>query len=244
MPVSDSQFVPHPVEWTEGKIARFWDVRGELPSSKDTYFSWQVGDSLLDLVSTVTPLRRARVLDYGAGPGFLVDKLLTRGIATTAIDTSPASIAALQRRLRNRSAFQGALVSGGLPIPVKDDTYDLVFFLETLEHLLPEEVLPTLKELRRIIRPRGYLVITTPNEEKLEEFQNVCPDCGARYHYMQHLTSWSTLTLANLLRDSELDAVFVKAISLTRSSPLDRARGVIARLLRRRPLNLVAVARK
>jgi SAM-dependent methyltransferase len=238
----EPSFRPHPVAWTPGKIARFWDARASSTVGSESYFSWQVGDSLINLVQGLVPLRQARVLDYGSGPGFLVEKLVRRGISTAGLDSSPASVAALQARLGGQPAFLGALLTTGIPNPVPGNSYDIVFFLETLEHLLLNEITPTLAEIRRITRPGGYLIVTTPNEENLDLYQQLCPDCGARFHYMQHLTSWNQTRLGNLMLAHGFSPTLIRALTLSPNTPLAPARALLALVLRSRPLNLVGIS--
>ena len=50
-----------------------------------------------------------------------------------------------------------------------------------------------------MLKPGGRLVVTTPNEEDLEQSKVVCPECLARFHKMQHVRSWSARTLTERL---------------------------------------------
>ncbi|MEX2099853.1 MAG: class I SAM-dependent methyltransferase [Acidimicrobiia bacterium] len=52
-------------------------------------------------------------------------------------------------------------------MPYEDDVFDLVVFCEVLEHLT-EDPLAALVEIRRVLRPGGVLVLTTPNVARLE----------------------------------------------------------------------------
>ena len=52
-------------------------------------------------------------------------------------------------------------------LPYEDDHFDLVIFSEVLEHLY-ESPIQILKELYRILKPEGALILTTPNVMKLE----------------------------------------------------------------------------
>lgn len=51
-------------------------------------------------------------------------------------------------------------------IPFEDEYFDLVNFSETLEHL-PFNPIPTLKEIFRVLKPKGALFITTPNATRI-----------------------------------------------------------------------------
>jgi SAM-dependent methyltransferase len=48
--------------------------------------------------------------------------------------------------------------------PYADGSFDIVFFCEILEHLLSE---PRISEMRRVLRPGGHVLITTPNATRL-----------------------------------------------------------------------------
>jgi SAM-dependent methyltransferase len=50
--------------------------------------------------------------------------------------------------------------------PYPEDSFDLVFFCETLEHLVVDP-LSTFGKIRRIIRPGGHLIVTLPNAVRL-----------------------------------------------------------------------------
>jgi SAM-dependent methyltransferase len=51
------------------------------------------------------------------------------------------------------------------PLPIEDASADLVLFQEGIEHL-PDQLLP-LREMNRILRPGGRLLLTTPNVSHL-----------------------------------------------------------------------------
>jgi len=54
--------------------------------------------------------------------------------------------------------------------PYQSDFFDVVLFCEIIEHLLSDPV-HALTEIRRVLKPSGVLVLTTPNVARLE---NVC----------------------------------------------------------------------
>jgi 2-polyprenyl-3-methyl-5-hydroxy-6-metoxy-1,4-benzoquinol methylase len=76
----------------------------------------------------------------------------------------------------------------------KDNTFDLIFLLEVLEHLdYPDDAL---EELQRILKPGGYLILGVPREPLW------CMLNMARGKYLTHmgntpghLNHWSTFTI-------------------------------------------------
>jgi SAM-dependent methyltransferase len=51
--------------------------------------------------------------------------------------------------------------------PYADESYNLVIFCEIIEHLL-NDVCHALSEINRILKPGGYLILTTPNVDRLK----------------------------------------------------------------------------
>ncbi len=46
-----------------------------------------------------------------------------------------------------------------------DGMFDVIVSLETFEHIPPDKALPFIKELKRVLKPRGTLIISTPNHD-------------------------------------------------------------------------------
>lgn len=96
----------------------------------------------------------ARILDAGCGSGRTLDELARLGTAC-GVDISPAAVAAA--RLRGHADVRVASVED-LPFP--DDRFDLVTCLDVVEHTDDDRA--TLRELRRVTRPGGVLLMTVP----------------------------------------------------------------------------------
>lgn len=69
-------FRPHPIDWTPVKVGRLWDYYASNPAYDDHYFSKHSGGSILDFVRRHVPLSGRHVLDFGCGPGFMLERLL------------------------------------------------------------------------------------------------------------------------------------------------------------------------
>ena len=96
----------------------------------------------------------ARILDAGSGSGRTLDELATYGSAA-GVDLSAAAVAAARAR-GHEDVRLGALER--LPYPA--ERFDLVTCLDVLEHV-PDDV-AALREIRRVTRPGGRLLVTVP----------------------------------------------------------------------------------
>jgi 2-polyprenyl-3-methyl-5-hydroxy-6-metoxy-1,4-benzoquinol methylase len=185
---------PWDLKWEPEQVKRFWDWWGSNPAMEGRYFSKNNGASIISHVRKYTGLR-GTVIDLGAGPGFLVDLLLKRGVRTLAFDQSPASIELLKKKYIGNPAFLDARVSTAASIPATDGEGDTVMFIETVEHLDDTTLDGVLREARRILKRGGRIFVTTPNDENLDYQKLMCPSCGCLFHMFQHMRTWSAATL-------------------------------------------------
>lgn len=211
----DTRFQRHELEWTPEKIARFWDFESQNSAKRGEYFTRQVGDELIRLAQSCGALAEP-VLDYGAGPGYLTEKLVLQGRVCDACDFSPASVASLTTRLEGLAAFRNCKCLSGLPSMLPADGYGTVFLVETLEHLLPDWRENTLREIRRVLRPGGHVVVTVPHAENLQVARTMCPECGAIFHRVQHVAAFERRTLSDLMAGHGFGEVQCRAMDLMR----------------------------
>jgi SAM-dependent methyltransferase len=105
------------------------------------------------------------VVDVGTGTGIVPAALLEAGRGVVAVDL-PGGGASVAQWLRARGGQVEQAVVGPEPIPVGDDEADAVLLADVIEHL-PGSPLPLLGEIRRVLRPGGLLVLTTPNATRV-----------------------------------------------------------------------------
>jgi len=117
----------------------------------------------LELLDDEEVHENMKALEIGIAQGHLA--LLLKEILSVeiyGIDSRRPETPALEKIFqREKIAFKLCDLSKD-KIPFSDETFDLVFLCEVLEHL-PVHPLEILEEIRRVLRTRGILILTTPN---------------------------------------------------------------------------------
>lgn len=111
------------------------------------------------------PLHDATVFDLGAFPGHLAAWLSRREHASVTAVTLMTSDA-FERHMRDVGVTVAHCDVECSPLPARDGSVDVVLCCELIEHL-DGDVLHMLREARRIVRPDGLLLLTTPNHASL-----------------------------------------------------------------------------
>jgi len=97
-------------------------------------------------------------LDYGCAEGGYTRALLRAGAAkASGIDVLPDRIGMARKAHPDLNFY--VCTDGTLPFP--NSSFDGIFVNEVLEHVADEG--RTLKDLYRVLRPRGFLVVISPN---------------------------------------------------------------------------------
>ena len=131
----------------------------------------------------------------GCRDGYYAEKLQRKGYRVVAIDIEPQHPAALK-------------VDANAALPFQDDEFDLVWCSEVIEHL--SSPASTVAEFKRVLKPGGVLVMTTPNN-KLWIFRLIerLGILMARLENETHTYFFSpTPDIANLVGESDLYGYF------------------------------------
>ena len=144
------------------------------------------------LVNLVRKYVGSRVLDAGAGSGSLVRVLEqdTQVAEVIGVDIAPKSEAVLEGDITN------------LPFP--DEHFDTIFCVEVIEHVSAEVSRQILTEFNRVLAPKGYLIVTTPFAEELDDNTVRCPSCQTVFHRWGHQQSFTLQDLERMARDHGL----------------------------------------
>jgi ubiquinone/menaquinone biosynthesis C-methylase UbiE len=101
-----------------------------------------------------------RILDVGCGPGMLASELLYRGYEFWGIDASSGMIQQCRKQFGTVARAHFA-VGDAVHLPFADEFFDVVVCIGVLDRLQANEA--ALKEMARVVKPNGTLVISFPN---------------------------------------------------------------------------------
>ena len=134
------------------------------------------------IVKMARPYIGSKVLDVGAGSGALI-ALIPNAIGIDLIGRP------------ERNVQKGDITNLGF----KKDQFDTVFCTEVLEHLNADDLERCIREIYRVLKKAGNLIITVPYREELSLQIIRCPFCGKQYHRYGHQRSFDKDTMRSLL---------------------------------------------
>ena len=139
----------------------------------------------------------ACVLNIGVGAGGLEKAALEKGIEIHSLDPNQRAIEKLRREC---GLGERAQVGYSQEAPFDDQQFDYVVASEVLEHLTDEVLERTLQEVRRMLKPGGWFLGTTPAREDLRKDQIFCPHCAKKFHRWGHEQSFTIERMTQILQ--------------------------------------------
>lgn len=148
------------------------------------------------------PARAA--LDLGCGDGRLAALLDAREL--TLADVSAVALERARARLPGATAVE---LEPDAPLPLADNSFDLVLCAETLEHVRDTQLL--LSEARRVLRPGGRLALSTPAHGRATALRMLIAGLESEFDPRSaHLRLLTRRSLAALLHDLGFDVVSLR----------------------------------
>ena len=146
------------------------------------------------------------VLDVGCGEGLFAAALAEHGAAPICVEVADEPLRRLRARFGQLTDARRA--QAGEELPLTDREADAVWAGEVLEHVV--DVGAFLTDLRRVLKPGGPLVLTTPDHPRrlLARFAADPHAFDEHFHpYADHLRFFTERTLRRVLDDAGFAAV-------------------------------------
>ena len=168
------------------------------------YFAYHPGkkkyfDAVAAILESQGLRRGGRVLDVGAGYGFLLRVFEERGYQAYGIEISEHAAEKSRSFCRAPITVQSAETR----FPFEDDFFDAVVVNDVVEHLADPAA--CLREIRRTLAPNGIVFVQTLNRHSIAHLL-----LGKRWTWYQdptHVHMFTPQGLAQLIRDSGLDVL-------------------------------------
>ena len=133
------------------------DYEWQAFSSLNPLRKWWKQELLKKVLTLADGYGDAAVLVIGCGSS----PLITHFSDAVGIDMDPGKIEFMKRK----APRQKFLVMDARDLKFEDNRFDLVFCLEVIEHI--RECDKVMSEIRRVLRSRGKLIISTPDNGKI-----------------------------------------------------------------------------
>lgn len=140
----------------------FNEVANKWDDMRQDFFS----ESIREKACSVAGVEKGKVAaDIGAGTGFVSEALLNKGLNVIAVDYSREMLDQMEQKFKNFKSIeyrQGESEN----LPIENDSVNYAMANMYLHHV--ETPLTAIKEMTRILKPGGKLVITDLDEHNFE----------------------------------------------------------------------------
>ena len=157
---------------------KFKDEMDDKPFDRDCL------DHLAREVGTLGP-----ICDMGCGPGQIARDLHRRGVDTLGVDLSPRMVAEAQRLNPEIPFHQGNMLS----LPDADHAWGGIAAFYCVIHIPRERVVDALREMKRVLKPRGILLVTFHIGEEikhLDEWWDKPVNVDFAFYLPEEMETW------------------------------------------------------
>ncbi|HEX8931614.1 MAG TPA: class I SAM-dependent methyltransferase [Patescibacteria group bacterium] len=220
------------------------------PYSKNpAWVKWFVNVAPLKVKRSLQILKKykpktARVLDFGCGIGFNIPFIANTFPEVVGIDIDKPSVEIALKQLKKLHCNKQILHYNGKKLPFKKNDFDIIIANDVWEHTIDPHLM--MKEIYRVLKPDGILLINTPNKLWPIEthyqlpFLSYLPKLLAKHYVrlMQKADNYDDINLPTYLTFKKSVGEFFNIDNITfdlvknyKANKLDQERGIIIPLL-------------
>ncbi len=111
------------------------------------------------ILNLVDEFGRGKTIDVGCGDGYITSQIAKKFKEVVGVDISKEAIKIAKKKNLKISFVAATCVN----LPFSDNSFDTVVASEIIEHVNYNDGKMLLKEAKRILKPQGKLIISTPN---------------------------------------------------------------------------------
>lgn len=141
------------------------------------------------------PLRTGKLLDCGAATGFLLEVARDRGFEPYGVELSEFGAGEIARKFGANHSFRGELGDARFDDARAGD-FSVVTMCDYIEHVRDPRA--SLVRAHELLRPGGYVVITTPDTSSLS---HLALARGWTHYKVEHLFYFNRENMRKLLRE-------------------------------------------
>lgn len=154
-----------------------------------------------EYIISKVPRNTKSILDVGSGSAWIAEHFAKNNVEVISLDIAVQNLIKAKNKIPSGNHKQ--VSSDSLKLPFKNDSIETVIASEIIEHIInPAEFV---KELFRVVKPGGTLVITTPYKEIIRYC--LCIHCNQKTPLHGHLHSFDEHKLLNLYKDDSIKKI-------------------------------------
>lgn len=157
--------------------------------------SQKISDKI-DLIKNAIPSDVINILDIGCGDGTISNQL-KNSFDLVSVDRSLNALKLVNSKKINVSASN---------LPLKSNSFDLVFSSEMIEHLPDDIFAKSIEEMKRV--SNKYVFLTFPNNENIQKQVTKCPKCSYIFNKSYHLRTINTDLIKQLFEEYKINISF------------------------------------
>ncbi|HTA19025.1 MAG TPA: class I SAM-dependent methyltransferase [Polyangia bacterium] len=171
---------------------------------------------LADIVQHAEP---GPILDVGAGLGYFVEAAQRWGLACAGLEGSADAVAMGRERYPTLNVREHRLSE---PFPFADASFGVVLFNQVIEHLEAEVGAHALREIHRVLRPSGMLLLFSPSRFNEKE----------RVEDPTHINLYAPSELQDLVRRTGFERIVAQDDPLPLLGPTPLGRRVMHKVFK------------
>ncbi len=142
--------------------ANFWN--NLLAENENLILKSPIFLNKIKIISKILLKEKGKVIDIGFGYGYLEDYLTSKKskLILYGVDISAKAVS------KSKLKFNGDVKEGVVTnIPFNNKLFDVAVALDVLEHISPNQLFRSLKEISRVLKNNGQFIVSVPLNEGL-----------------------------------------------------------------------------